>query len=253
MTRILIAALVAAALLTGCGSTKSASTGSATGPAGATQATTTTATGTDTVVPANFAGPVDNPWFPLIPGTTLEYRGIRDGQPSRDVFTISSKTKMIGGVACTVVSDQLFLSGKLEERTLDYYAQDKDGNVWYFGEDTAELRPDGSVKSTEGTWLHGRDGAVAGIFMPADPKVGQTFRQEYYKGHAEDHFRIISLSETVKTPGASSQQALLTEEWTPLEPKVLDNKYYVGGIGTVLEQTVKGGDERNTLVAVHKG
>ena len=98
----------------------------------------------------------------------------------------------------TVVSDKLYLSGALEERTLDYYAQDKDGNVWYFGEDTAELKANGEVKTTEGTWLAGRDGAVAGIFMPADPQVGQSFRQEYYKDQAEDHFRVLG---PIRQPG----------------------------------------------------
>jgi len=184
---------------------------------------------------------------------TWEYRGVKDGQPSREIMVATSQTKTIQGVPCTVVSDKLSLSGALEERTLDYYAQDKDGNVWYFGEDTAELKPDGSVKSTEGTWLSGRNGAEAGIFMPADPQVGQSFRQEYYKGQAEDHFRILSLAEQVKTPGATSDQAMLTMEWTPLEPNVVDHKYYVQGIGTVLEQTAKGPLERNTLVSVHKG
>jgi len=203
---------------------------------------------------SNFDGHViDNQWFPLVPGTTWAYRGVKDGQSSREIMVATSQTKTIQGVPCTVVSDKLYLSGALEERTLDYYAQDKDGNVWYFGEDTAELKPDGSVKSTEGTWLSGRDGAEAGIFMPADPQVGQSFRQEYYKGQAEDHFRILSLAEQVKTPGATSDQAMLTMEWTPLEPNIVDHKYYVQGIGTVLEQTAKGPLERNTLVSVHKG
>jgi hypothetical protein len=234
-------ALVAAACGSSGQSTSSLPTGS----------TPVTATAPDA---ANFDGHVvDNRWFPLVPGMTWEYRGVKDGQPSREIMVATSQTKTIQGVPCTVVSDKLYLSGALEERTLDYYAQDKDANVWYFGEDTAELKPDGSVKSTEGTWLSGRDGAEAGIFMPADPQVGQSFRQEYYKGQAEDHFRILSLAEQVKTPGSTSDQAMLTMEWTPLEPNVVDHKYYVQGIGTVLEQTAKGPLERNTLVSVHKG
>ena len=234
-------ALVAAACGSSGQSTSSLPTGS----------TPVTATAPDA---ANFDGHVvDNQWFPLVPGMTWAYRGVKDGQPSREIMVATSQTKTIQGVPCTVVSDKLYLSGALEERTLDYYAQDKDGNVWYFGEDTAELKPDGSVKSTEGTWLSGRDGAEAGIFMPADPQVGQSFRQEYYKGQAEDHFRILSLSEQVKTPGSTSDQAMLTMEWTPLEPNVVDHKYYVQGIGTVLEQTAKGPLERNTLVSVHEG
>jgi hypothetical protein len=197
-----------------------------------------------------FASRVNNPWFPLRPGTTDVYQGIKDGQPSRDIFTVTGRTKVIQGVRCTVVRDRLYLRGHLEERTQDWYAQDKGGNVWYFGEATAELSPNGSVKSTEGSWQSGVDGARAGIFMPAHPRLGQSGLQEFYEGHAQDHFRILSLSAQVRTPGASSSAALLTMEWTPLEPGVVDHKLYVRGIGTALEQTVKGGDERNTLISV---
>src|SRR2546430_670199 len=197
-----------------------------------------------------FVARVDNPWYPLKPGTTLVYRGVKDGKPSRDVLTVTNATRVIDGVRCTVVSDLLYLSGKLEERTTDWYAQDTAGNVWYFGETTGELNPDGSVKNTSGTWLAGVKGAQAGIYLPGNPRVGESGRQEYYRGQAEDHYRVKSLSTRVKTPAASSSRALLTEEWNPLEPGVLDHKFYVRGIGTVLEQTVKGGDERNTLVSV---
>jgi hypothetical protein len=244
-------ALGLAASASACGNSSQNTSAPTTGPGGGNGTTPVTTTAPD---PANFDGHVvDNPWFPLIPGMTWDYRGVKDGEPSRETMVATSRTKTIQGVPCTVVSDKLYLSGKLEERTLDYYAQDTDGNVWYFGEDTAELKPNGEVKTTEGTWLAGRDGAVAGVFMPADPQVGQSFRQEYYKGQAEDHFRILSLSEQVKTPGASSNRAMLTEEWTPLEPTVIDHKYYVQGIGTALEETAKGPTERNTLVAVNKG
>jgi hypothetical protein len=243
-------ALFIAILAAGCGSQASGPAGS-TGAAGSTPGTTSPSTTAPDA--ANFDGHVvDNQWFPLIPGMTWAYRGIKDGAPSREIMVATSKTEMIQGVPCTVISDKLYHSGTLEERTQDYYAQDMDGNVWYFGEDTAELTPDGEVKNTSGTWRAGRDGAVAGIFMPADPQVGQSFRQEYYKGEAEDHFRILDLATQVKTPGATSDEAMLTEEWTPLEPNVLDHKYYVRGIGTVLEITAKGPKERNTLVAVHK-
>ena len=242
-------ALGLAASAAACGGSSQNTSAPPTGSGGA-GTTPVTATAPDAT---NFDGHVvDNSWFPLIPGMTWEYRGVKDGEPSREIMVATSKTKTIQGVPCTVVNDKLYLSGKLEERTLDYYAQDKDGNVWYFGEDTAELKPNGEVKSTEGTWLAGRDGAVAGIFMPADPQVGQSFRQEYYKGQAEDHFRILSLNEQVTTPGATSDQAMLTMEWTPLEPNVIDHKYYVQGIGTVLERTAKGPLERNTLVSVRK-
>src|ERR671930_1646376 len=117
--------------------------------------------------PSRFAHGVTNPWFPLRPGTTLTYRGVKDGKPSRDVVHVTGATRRIAGVVCTAVSDRLYLSGRLEERTTDWYAQDKTGNVWYFGEATAELDRAGHVTSTEGRWLAGRNGARAGIYMPA--------------------------------------------------------------------------------------
>jgi hypothetical protein len=199
-----------------------------------------------------FSARVDNPWFPLRPGTTYVYRGVKDGKPSRDVVTVSAKTKTIHGVPCAVVQDRLYVNGRLHERTTDWYSQDARGNVWYFGEATAELDANGRVTTTEGSWQAGRGGAVAGIFMPARPKVGQTGRQEYYKGHAEDHFRVLAVQARVATAYMRSTKALLVKEWTPLEPGTLDHKYYVRGTGLVLERTVKGGDERNELVSVQK-
>jgi hypothetical protein len=203
--------------------------------------------------PGRFADRVTNPWFPLRPGTTYVYTGMRDGQPSRELFTVTRSTKTIQGVRCTVVYDRLFLRGRLHERTTDWYAQDRGGAVWYFGEQTAELDAHGHVTSTEGTWQSGVDGAKAGIYMSAHPRVGQSFRQELYPGHADDHFAVVSLDASVSVPYVTSHHALLTKEWTPLEPGVLDHKLYVRGIGTVKEETVKGGSERNVLVAVRHG
>jgi hypothetical protein len=197
-----------------------------------------------------FAHQVQNPWFPLRPGTVYEYRGEDEGEPARDVLTVTHDTKMIQGVRCTVIDDRLYTRGVLSERTTDWYAMDQDGAVWYFGEATATLDRAGKVKDTEGSWQSGVDGARAGIYMPAQPRVGQSASQEHYKGHAEDHFTIVSLAAHAKTPAASSQHALLTKEFTPLEPGVLDHKLYVRGIGTVLEETVKGGNERFELVSV---
>jgi hypothetical protein len=245
--RKLTALLGITGAIAGCGSSSSPKPAANTTAA---QANTTAAQAMGHPAGTRFASSVDNPWFPLKPGTTLVYRGVKDGKPSRDVVTVEHATRTIEGVRCTVVKDLLYESGKLEERTTDWYAQDVAGNVWYFGEETAELYPDGRVKSTSGTWLSGVKGAQAGIYLPANPRVGQTGRQEYYKGQAEDHYRVKSLTTAVRTPGASSSRALLTEEWTPLEPGVIDHKYYVRGVGTALEQTVKGGVERNTLVSV---
>ncbi len=202
--------------------------------------------------PSNFVRRVDNPWFPLVPGTTFVYRGVKDGKVARDVFTVTPATKTIQGVRCTGVRDRLYLAGRLEERTTDWYAQDRRGNVWYFGEATAELDRAGHVTSTEGTWQAGRDGAQAGIYITARPTVGQSHRQEYYKGHAEDHFSVLSLRAPVSVPYVSAHRALLTKEWTPLEPGTVDHKYYVRGIGEVKEVTVKGPTERAELVSLRR-
>jgi hypothetical protein len=201
--------------------------------------------GTPPMPPASsFSAHVTNPWFPLEPGTRWVYTGVKDGKRSRDVVTATHRTKTIDGVPCVAVHDMLYLRGRLEERTTDWYSQDSRGNVWYFGENTAELGRRGQVTSIEGTWRTGVHGAKAGIFMPANPRVGQTGRQEFLKGHAEDHFKVVAIL---------GNKMLLTQEWTPLEPGVLDHKFYVRGIGTVLEQTEKGGDERNELVSVTRG
>ena len=217
-------------------------------PAGRGEAGTTT----QPLPPASsFTGRVDNQWFPLKPGTRYVYTGVKDGKPSRDVVTVTHRTRTIKGVRCVTVEDLLYVRGKLGERTTDWYSQDSQGNVWYFGEKTAELDAHGHVTSTEGTWLAGVAGATPGIYMPARPRIGTTGRQEFYKGHAEDHFRVIGLLGTVAAPGTTN--ALLTKEWTPLEPGTIDHKLYVRGIGTVWEQTQRGGNERNELISVTRG
>lgn len=200
-----------------------------------------------------FVERVDNPWFPLRPGTTLIYRGVKDGEPGRDVVTVTSNVKTIDGMPCTAVLDRLYLRDRLRERTTDWYAQDAEGNVWYCGEATAELDKSGKVTTTEGSWQSGKDGAKAGILMPARPRAGQRFRQEYYKGHAEDHSAVLSTDMSIVVPYTAAAHALQTKEWTPLEPDVLDHKYYIRNVGLAKEESVKGGDERFELVDVlHK-
>lgn len=196
----------------------------------------------------SFSARVDNPWFPLLPGTRWVYTGVKDGKPTRDVVVATRQTKTIEGVPCVAVSDRLYMRGHLEERTMDWYSQDSRGNVWYFGENTAELDAQGHVTTREGTWQAGVHGAKAGIYIPGHPRLGQSALQEYLKGHAEDHFRIIGLFDTVAPRGKPN--TLLTKEWTPLEPSVIDHKMYVRGIGTVLEQSQRGPNERNELVRV---
>jgi len=204
-----------------------------------------------TVNPADFVAAVTNPWLPMAPGTTKTFKGVRAGQPTTVVMTVTNKTKLILGVQTTVVSDRVFTAGKLSERTTDWYAQDKSGNVWYFGEATAELDATGHVTSTEGSWRAGVGGAQAGIVMPGTPGVGRSFRQEYLRGHAEDQFSILSLHASVHAPYvAVTGRAILTKEWTRLEPSVVENKYYVRGVGEVKSVDVKGPHEVMSLVSV---
>jgi hypothetical protein len=203
--------------------------------------------------PNDFVRRVDNQWFPLKPGSTWHYRGRDDQGRFGDRMHVKHKTKTILGVRSTVVHDVVLRDGKPREVTNDWYAQDHRGNIWYFGERTKELDKHGHVITREGSFKAGRDGARPGVFMSGDPKVGQHARQEYYKGHAEDHFKVLDTSAKVKTPYVSSHHALRTREWTPLEKGIIDNKYYVRGVGDVVEHTVKGGLENLHLVRFHKG
>jgi hypothetical protein len=201
--------------------------------------------------PSHFtAGRVDNPWFPLKPGTRWAYRGVEGSDHTRDVMIATYRTRTIDGVVCRVVFDRVWTNGTLEERTHDYYAQTERGTVWYFGERTATLDPQGHVTSREGSFLSGVDGARAGVFMTAHPRVGPSYYQEYYPGHALDTFTVARRDARVAVPLLESRHALLTRETSPLEPGVVDHKYYVRDVGSVREQTVRGGRERLWLVGL---
>ena len=202
---------------------------------------------------SDFSARVDNPWYPLLPGSVYVYRGVKGGQPSRDVLTVTHQTTKVDGASCVVIQDRLYLSGHLGEKTTEWYSQDKQGNVWYFGEKTAELDKSGRITTRSGSWRAGVDGAMPGIYMYATPKVGQSARQEFYKGQAQDQFQVLSLHAHVKVPYATSTRALLTKEWSPLEPGGLDHKIYIRGIGDVLEATIKGAPEKASLVSFTRG
>jgi hypothetical protein len=201
--------------------------------------------------PSHFThGRVDNPWFPLMPGDRYVYRGSEGPDRTRDVLIATYRTRVIEGVTCRVVFDRVWSNGVLDERTRDFYAQTKRGTVWYFGENTATLDRHGHVISREGSFLSGRDGAEAGIFMTRRPHPGPSFHQEDYPGHAEDVFTVVRRGAHVVVPLMDTRHALLTRETTVLEPGVVDHKYYVRDIGTVRELTVKGGSESLHLVAL---
>jgi hypothetical protein len=202
--------------------------------------------------PADFVAVVDNPYLPLAPGTTYIYEGVSGGERETVKVTVTHDTKEILGITATVVRDRVLVDETLAEDTFDWYAQDREGNVWYLGETTKEFE-DGKVVSTEGSWEAGVDGAQPGIIMLADPQVGDAYRQEFYEGEAEDVARVLALDESVTVPHGSFAGVLRTEDWTPLEPKIRENKFYARGIGVVFERLVRGGREVLRLVEVRKG
>jgi hypothetical protein len=200
--------------------------------------------------PAHFSAHVTNPWYPLRVGTTWLYAGRDQGDPVVDIVKATGHTRMIDGVRTRVVADRLFTGAHLAETTSDYFAQDVCGNVWYFGEDTAELDAHGHVLNTDGTWHAGVDGAQPGVFMQAHPQLNRRFRQEWLPGVAEDTFAVRDKSASVTVPFGSFTHALRTSEFSRLEPNVVDRKYYVRGIGEVRELAVKGPQETAALVDV---
>jgi hypothetical protein len=205
---------------------------------------------TDDINPADFTVKINNPFFPLPPGTTFIYRGRKELSKERDVFAVTDRTVVIDGVTCRVVHDRVFMRGILQENTFDYFAQDRDGNVWYFGEDTEELDKKGDVVSTEGTWRAGVSGAQPGVIMEAHPQVNDHYFQELAAPLAQDEATVLSLHEMASVPLAKFRNCLLTKEFTQLEPGNVEHKFYARGIGFVLSVVVKGGKERLALVNI---
>src|SRR5919112_1906036 len=229
---LLLGVLVAAVLVlaAGLGGIASGMTGGATGAPQQAYA--------PHINPSGFTTKIDNKYFPLKPGTTFVYQGNTGGKQERDVMSVTHSTKQIMGVKCVVVDDRVWAGGKLAEKTFDYYAQDKKGNV-----------------STQGSWEAGKNGAKPGIIMQSHPKVGQSYRQEYYKGSAEDMAKVIDINGSAKVPyGSFAHNSLVSKEWSPLEPGVVEHKYYAAGVGDIKEVTVKGPSETLGLVKVeHTG
>jgi hypothetical protein len=203
--------------------------------------------------PGEWVGEVTNPWFPYKSGTTFVYKGMKDGEPTVDTFAVTKRKKLIQGVQATVVMNTTRTSKGEVEGTEEWFAQDKRGNVWYLGELTQEFDASGKSLGTSGSSQAGKAGAKAGLFMPADPMVGDTFFQEYLKGVAEDAYRIISMDGTVTVPYGTYTHVLITEDTTALEPDVATRKYYVKGVGEVYEANVKGPVEYSKLVEIKKG
>jgi hypothetical protein len=226
--------LVAIFLLAGCGGSDSKSLPQGSQPAN--------------LDGGQFVDRIDNAYWPMAPGSKWVYR--EDG--ARVEVTVTDRTKEILGIQATVVHDVVTEDGELVEDTYDWYAQDKDGNVWYLGEETKEYE-DGEVKSTEGSWEAGVDGAEAGILLPGDPEVGLRYRQEYYEGEAEDRGEILSLDEQAEVPFGSFDGVLKTKDTTPLEPDVLEHKFYAKDVGPVLVVAISGGSGREELLRFTRG
>jgi hypothetical protein len=205
-----------------------------------------------TIDPTNFVSMIDNRWFPLLPGTGFHYRGVAENgkTPQTDDMVVTHRTKKILGVTCTVVRDTVSSRGRAVEHTFDWYAQDREGNVWYMGEDTRELHQGKFVKADD-SWEAGAAGAEPGIIMPGDPQPGDAYRQEYYPHYALDQARVLGPGGKVTVPNGSYSETLLTVETAPkLDPGVAERKWYVDGVGDVKEHTVSGNHEEIVLVSV---
>jgi hypothetical protein len=254
--RALLPLLAAAALLVGagCGSEEAAGPSepvSAAGPA----ASPPLPQGSEPfeLDPADFVERIDNPYWPMLPGSRWVYRETdTDGTQQRVEVTVTDREKTVQGIEATVVHDVVTQEGELVEDTYDWFAQDRWGNVWYLGEETAEYE-DGKPVTTAGSWEAGVDGAQAGVVMPAEPAVGMAYRQEYYAGEAEDAGEILSVGERVEVPFGAFENVVMTKDWTPLEPDILEHKFYARGVGPVLALAISGGGGREELLRFERG
>ena len=200
--------------------------------------------------PANFTTTIDNPYFPLPVGRTLVYRGVKDGQIQEDRVTVTDETKTVAeGITARVVTDVATHDGALLEKTSDWYAQDKQGNVWYLGEDTAQYLANGKV-DTSGSWEAGVHDAEPGIVMEANPQIPDAYRQEFLTGQAEDTAWIVDRGGSTSVPYGTLKNVLTTLEATRLEPGAYDQKVYAPGIGIAREQALTGAPEFAELVSV---
>jgi hypothetical protein len=201
--------------------------------------------------PQDFVREIDNPYSPLVPGTTFVYEGQTPDGLDQDVVSVTHDKKKILGVTCIVVRDTETVGGVLQEDTIDWYAQDKEGNVWYFGEFATQYAADGvTVIGHEGSWEAGVDGAQPGIVMLADPRPGDSYRQEFLAGVAEDMARVLRLNANVSVPYGDFEDCLATKEWSPLERGAIEHKFYAPGVGLVLTEELKGKTFRSELVEI---
>jgi hypothetical protein len=198
--------------------------------------------------PADFTTNIDNPYWPIRPGSHWVYREVENGETQRVDVTVTNQTKILDGIEARVVHDRVSRNGETLEDTYDWYAQDSDGNLWYLGEDTAEYE-NGKLKTKEGTWAAGVNGAEPGVVVPASPRQGMRYREEYYAGHAEDGAEVLSVNSQVQVPFGRFRNALLTRNFSTIEPTVEEMKLYAKGVGPVMELLVSGGSGRTELLS----
>jgi hypothetical protein len=247
-----LAILVGATGIAACGDDNGGGGTTAAGP------TSTLPQGSEPVDlnPADFTTKIDNPYWPMKVGSKWVYRETdAEGARMRVEVTVTDQTKKIANdvearVVRDIVTDEE--NGEKVEDTFDWYAQDKDGNIWYMGEDTKEFE-NGKVKTTAGSWEAGVDGAQAGVVVPANPEPGLAYRQEYYKGEAEDNGKVLALDGTADVPFGMFENCLKTEDTTPLEPDLVENKLYAKGVGPVEATTIAGGSDHEVLLTYTKG
>jgi hypothetical protein len=197
--------------------------------------------------PRDFVDRIDNPYLPLLPGSTWTYEVTGEGGDETVTVTVTDETRVVEGVTTTVVHDRVTdPDGEIVEDTFDWYAQDVDGNVWYFGEHTTAYA--GDQTSTEGSWEAGIDGARAGVVMLARPRVGDGYQQEFLEGEAEDQAEVLAIDAEVVIDEETYDDVVKTADATRLEPGLVEHKYYAPGVGLIAEETVSGGDERVVLV-----
>jgi hypothetical protein len=247
-------ALTAAVSLTGCGSSNSSSGGPG---ASSTHIKIQNAPSSSPayhprIVPANFTIHVTNRYWPLRPGATWVYDGTKDHVPEHVVVTVAKETKVILGVRCLVVHDRVTINGSLEENTTDWYAQDRSGAVWYFGEDSKDYK-NGVVISTQGTWEAGVDGAQPGVVIQGNPRPGPTYRQEYRPGVAEDQARVLTAKGTQSVPAGTFSHVVETYDTDPLNPDKIERKFWAPGVGAVHVVRIGGSHQEEIKLVRHSG
>jgi hypothetical protein len=202
--------------------------------------------------PASFTAEVNHPYWPMKPGTRWTYREVENGEVMQVVMVATTQTrKLADGITARVVRDTVRAGGSIIEDTFDWYAQDAAGNLWYLGEDTAEF-DNGKITSRHGSFEAGKNGALPGIMLPADPAAGMAYREEYYAHEAEDNGEVLSTAEMVQVAAGRYRGALLIKDTEAIEPDVQEYKLYAKGVGPVLTLGVSGGAGREELIKVDR-